>query len=512
MPRMTARALGLGLRVKASLFVLAFTTLTLIGAAAWIVRDTSRLLRSEQQVSAGILCETLAKTVELSLAVGDSVELRQRCAIFLGSTDIAFVEVRDRLGRVAAAGVNDEIAWSVRQDGYEDAAGLVLAESEVLLGATAATDAVDAVDPSTAPGKVLGSVAVCVSPQVLERAFDHHSNMLWLVVLVVGALNVPLVYWAVGRWVRRLGRVVAASERIASGDLHGSIEAPCDGDELGRLATAFEAMRLALLERDGQMQRFNETLQEQVETRTADYKAATARAEAANAAKSQFLANMSHELRTPMNAIMGFARLGRKRVAQSPVERMADYFEKIDVSSQRLLLLLNDLLDLSKLEARRVELDRQPGNVANLIAGVVDEFGSLLSQRALRVRFVSRLEVECMVDGGRFMQVIRNVIGNAIKFAAEGSEIEVSMRRCGDMVEVRIGDEGIGIPPDELQTVFDKFVQSTKTKSGAGGTGLGLAICKEIVELHGGTIRAENRHPRGAVFIIELPVGELAAT
>ena len=495
------------LRTKASAFVLLFTTLTLVGAATATILDTNQLLRREQARSADVLAHTLARASELGLAVGDRSELAQRVRMFCDTPDIAFAAVYDTAGKLLASGTNDTAAWHGYSTGTKVANSLLVSEGEVRLSNDSLRDDLaPAVEATKAPAaRVLGRAVVCVTSEALEVARAHHLSVLLLIVLIVGTLNVPFVYWAIGRWVRRLSEVVTASERIAGGVLDQPLAQRHRADEIGRLAKAYESMRLALLEKERTMRRFNATLQQQVEERTAAYARATARAEAANAAKSEFLANMSHELRTPMNAIMGFAKLGKKRVSAAAVDKMASYFEKIDTSSQRLLNLLNDLLDLSKLESGRVDLDMKPVDLSMLVAAVVDEFGSLLSQRSLRVEFGERIEVECVVDCSKIMQVLRNLIGNAIKFTDEASRIEVNMRRQARSVLVSISDEGIGIPPDELEKVFEKFVQSSKTKTGAGGTGLGLAICKEIIEMHGGSIWAENREPRGAVFHFELP-------
>ncbi len=236
-------------------------------------------------------------------------------------------------------------------------------------------------------------------------------------------------------------------------------------------------------------------------------------ADRANDAKSLFLANMSHELRTPMHAIMSFSQLGLERASMGDTERLARYFGNIHESGARLTMLLNDLLDLSKLEAGRMEMHKVPTDLAEVVTQCASEFEPLLAARSLQLVFAPPDEpVVADVDPMRIGQVLRNLLSNAIKFSYDGGCVEVTIERMPAMGDaaaaVRLGvdDGGVGIPEDELEAVFDKFVQSSKTRTASGGTGLGLAICRELVGAHGGSIRALRRSPSGTRFEVVLPV------
>ena len=232
-------------------------------------------------------------------------------------------------------------------------------------------------------------------------------------------------------------------------------------------------------------------------------------AEASNRAKSEFLANMSHELRTPLHGVLSFAGIGIKKYATARPEAVLGYFEKIRQSGTVLLDLVNDLLDLAKLESGKTDFDFRPTDLARSVSGVVDEFGPLVSGRDLTVRYAEPgLDARPDVDAARFKQVIRNLLANAVKFSPERGIIEVRLRRREGSILFSVADQGPGIPEEELEAVFDKFVQSSKTKTGAGGTGLGLAICREIVAAHDGRIWAENRAQGGATFFVEISAGD----
>jgi signal transduction histidine kinase len=231
----------------------------------------------------------------------------------------------------------------------------------------------------------------------------------------------------------------------------------------------------------------------------------TAAAEAANRAKSEFLANMSHELRTPLHSILSFAGFGVKKYATTTPDKLGYYFEMVQQSGKTLLALLNDLLDLAKLEAGKMTFDFQPANLGVLLAAVADEFSSLLSERHLAIHWQEPGgKVKVTADAGKLKQVVRNLLSNAVKFSPKGGTITLDMQHAAYLVVVSVRDQGPGIPEDELEAVFNKFVQSSRTKTGAGGTGLGLSICHEIITAHQGRIWATNNPDGGAVFSFEL--------
>jgi len=227
---------------------------------------------------------------------------------------------------------------------------------------------------------------------------------------------------------------------------------------------------------------------------------------AANSAKSQFLANISHELRTPLHGILSFAAFGVKRTHTASPERLLEYFELIHQSGTTLLHLVNDLLDLAKLESGRMDFEFATVELAAVIAQIAGEMGTMAADRAVRIDFVRRAaDSRTTADATRVAQVIRNVLSNAIKFSPSGGTVEIELSERDAALAVCVRDRGVGIPEDELEAVFDKFIQSSKTRTGSGGTGLGLAICRQIVGAHGGRIWAANRAGGGAALTFELP-------
>lgn len=237
-------------------------------------------------------------------------------------------------------------------------------------------------------------------------------------------------------------------------------------------------------------------------------------AQMANDAKAEFLANMSHELRTPMHSILSFARLGLKRVERSPREKLRSYFSMIVNSGDQLLELLNDLLDISTLEANHAVYSYRENNLCADLSRVVAEFRAMMEERNIELMYECPFEeATATYDKTKICQVLRNLLANAIKFAPDKSKVRVVLCRDNILLnnvqrpawKTMVIDSGIGIAGEELDLVFGKFVQGTKTKTGAGGVGLGLAICKRIVEDHNGSIWASQNEGDGTTFSFVLP-------
>ena len=274
------------------------------------------------------------------------------------------------------------------------------------------------------------------------------------------------------------------------------------------------------MERQRAKKRLTATIaaKQEAESRAAladEFREARDRAEAANQAKSEFLANISHELRTPVHGMLSFAKFGVRRIDTASKEKLHSYFQQIESSGEVLLSLLNDLLDLSKFQAGGFKFEFAPTKVEERINAQLAAFEAEAAKSEICITIMSRSDTPLPAieaDSGRLDQLFRNLISNALKFSPRGSVIEIAVSQSDDFVVAKILDQGPGIPEDEIDAIFEKFVQSSFTKDASGGTGLGLAICREIVETHGGSIQAKNRTGGGCEFKVSLPVTQDAAS
>ncbi|MGH7369815.1 MAG: ATP-binding protein, partial [Candidatus Methylomirabilaceae bacterium] len=236
--------------------------------------------------------------------------------------------------------------------------------------------------------------------------------------------------------------------------------------------------------------------------------------------KSEFLANMSHELRTPLNAILGFAELIMDGVYGEVPGELVEPITDIHTNGRHLLKLINDVLDLSKIEAGRMRLSLSEYSVQELIDSVISATRSLAAEKQLEL--ISHVQVgllQAFGDSQRITQVLMNLVGNAIKFTSEGGSVTITARcmrgtergvrqvaEPGDMIEVAVADTGIGIPAEELESIFSEFrqIDSSITREHEG-SGLGLTIAKRFVELHGGAIWAQSEVGKGSIFRFTVP-------
>jgi signal transduction histidine kinase len=321
-----------------------------------------------------------------------------------------------------------------------------------------------------------------------RNASSFASSRNLFIGVAAGALVLAILLGFVLSWsligpIQRIDQRLAA---VASGDFSGRVEVE-NRDELGALAANVNRM-------NDELRRLYTEL------------------EAASQHKSEFLANMSHELRTPLNAIIGFSQVLRDEMVGSVNEKQSEYLDDIISSGNHLLALINDVLDLSKVEAGQVELDVHPFSLREALERGLVMVRERATEDGVRVVFAADPEVD-VVDGDerRIKQVIFNLLSNAVKFTPAGGKVDVSATRANGEVRVSVADTGPGIAPEDRERIFEEFQQSETGEGLREGTGLGLALSKRFVELHGGRIWLESELGHGSTFTFALPARSSAS-
>lgn len=297
--------------------------------------------------------------------------------------------------------------------------------------------------------------------------------------------------------------LVATTRDVITNDHYNSRATKFDDDEIGTLSESFNEMLMEIENRDKALKEINETLEEKVHERTKDLEEAKIKAEAANASKSEFLRNMSHELRTPLHGMTNMSKFGMDDIDKNKAElkNLRMYFSKISQVTTRLTELVDGVLNISRMENGSEEFIMEPATLLDIFDVVIAEQQSALQLKSINLKYNKpEFNTEITCHRGKIIQVLTNIISNAIKFSPMNQELILSAEHSEDFITVVVQDNGPGIPESELETIFEKFVQSTRTKTGAGGTGLGLAICKGIILGHDGKIWAENNPNGGSIF------------
>jgi signal transduction histidine kinase len=320
---------------------------------------------------------------------------------------------------------------------------------------------------------------------IAENSGSYASSRDLIMGVAAGAMVLALLLGFVLSWslIGPIRRMDSRMDAIAHGDFSRHVDV-VNRDELGDLAANLNRM-------NAELQRLYGAL------------------EAASRHKSEFLANMSHELRTPLNAIIGFSQVLRQRLFGDINPKQEEYLDDILSSGNHLLDLINDVLDLSKVEAGQVELEVATFSLREALERGVVMVRERATKNGVRLTFVPAGDVD-LVDGDerRLRQVIFNLLSNAVKFTPEGGSVTVASERANGHVEVSVTDTGPGIAPEDQERIFEEFQQTDVGAQQQEGTGLGLALSKRLVELHGGRIWVESEPGHGSRFVFTLPVAD----
>lgn len=349
--------------------------------------------------------------------------------------------------------------------------------------------------------------AVVIQRPAAEITRTVWLNRVWIFIawLISGTGAIIAFYMITQRVILRpIRQLRAIANNVAEGnlDIRSAIKT---GDEYEKLAEAFNHMLDGLQATQEKLRQANK----QLDTKIAELSERNIELFKANKIKSEFLANISHEFRTPLNAILGFAEILREKPELLRKDKGQRYAENIIEGGKNLMNMINDLLNLAKAEAGKMELHIEKTSIPQLCKVVVGSFSALTKKKKIKVKLVVDDNIPVLsTDAGKVQQILYNFLSNAVKFTDESGRIEIrASMQSGQMVRIAVSDTGCGIAEVDKEKIFDKFrqVDGSITRQSAG-SGLGLAISRELAAMLAGNIGMESEAGRGSTFWLDIPI------
>ena len=449
------------------------TVAVLVAACATFMIQQWAVSRQETKATSAAMNAVVAEIAAPALARGDEAEARRAVWSIISAPGVRSASLVDGKGRILA----------VQRDAEPATSDESTIRTPVILN-----------------GRTVGALVTTIETPKLSALLPRYLALTFALFFGAAGIAMFVANTLARRVIQPVSRLSKAMGEVAESGRFTAVAEDADDDLFRSLAQSFNRLLAKL---DANDRELRQTMGDLVEARDL--------ANAANVLKSQFLANMSHEIRTPLNGVLAMADV----MSRGDLDiRQRERLGVIRESGELLLSVINDVLDLSKIEAGRLELAEHDFSLDELADGAVSAFSVMASQKGLR--FGMTVDAEAAGwwrgDSDRIRQILSNLLSNAVKFTVEGAVAARFSRSPSGGLRLTVSDTGIGIAGDKLPTLFEKFIQAdNSTTRRFGGTGLGLAICRELAQLMGGAVLARSIEGEGSTFTVELPLQRAAA-
>lgn len=486
------------IRSKLYISILGLVALSLLLISIAVALNNKAVFFKTLQHNTQMMAKIIGDNSQAALSFGDKRAANEVLSSLRANTSLLYAVLYDSQGGVFST-FNPSYS-PIRNVTGLNVNGYILSEGKLLVWETIRTPGYELT------GKVLLAFATKDWDSILKRFLQFilflSLSIFLLIFLIANQLSkiitTPLI--ELGETTKKVSHHKDYSIRAKK----------MSNDEAGQLVGTFNTMLEEIQNRDGQLSFINQSLEKEIEERKQielQLQEARNAADSANKAKTQFLAAMSHELRTPLNAIIGFSEQLKDEMLGALTKDQKEYCGDIFVSGQHLLDLINELLDLSKIEAGKMELNLESTYMPELITQVV----FLLREKAFKNNIQVDIDIsekvkEFLVDAKKIKQVLFNLLSNALKFTPSDGKVSVKADITEDRhLEIQVVDTGVGMSEEDLKELFKPFNRLKDTAQKVEGTGLGLVMIKKIAELHGGTVDVKSNKGEGSTFTVYIP-------
>ncbi|RJP64310.1 MAG: response regulator [Candidatus Abyssobacteria bacterium SURF_17] len=544
-----------GLRLKITAYISLVVILTAAVLGWFLVRQQIQEIALHLQEKGKVLARNVASASEYGVLTGNNTIFEGIISGLTREKDVAYCIIYNDRGEILARtqvlprhieGISQTSAYEVTERAlktnelliqpftkdetktpvYDIAVPIMTQKAPSLSGEEVIFGMGDESRSEGIPEKI-GVARIGISLDTMNEEISQGRRTIRNVTVMVVLLAIAATVFLVRLIVNPVQQLVAATERVASGDLDKPVSIHTN-DEIGELGASFNKMTDDLKRYRTELEAYSHTLEQKVEERTKALRLineelyrTNQQLEAVSKLKSEFLANMSHELRTPLNAIIGFSEILSDQSYGMLNEKQLKYAQNVVTSGRHLLQLINEILDLAKVESGKMDLHLETFSVAGALAEIANFARGLAAKKEIMIRqCLSSKLITVTADQKKLKQIFYNLLSNAIKFTPNKGWVEISTDVVGDFelsegdrfvlrryAEFCVRDNGIGIDKADQERIFHEFQQVDGSHSRQyEGTGLGLALTKKLIELHGGSIWVESEKGKGSAFYFTLPV------